>query len=66
MLTLVILLYCTSKLVTATEQCDTYLLSIPESLVRRSTTGTPKLTISHDIIGLLILLVMYTVIWSNE
>jgi len=29
-------------------------------------TGTHKLTTGQDIIGLLILLVMYTVIWSNK
>ena len=62
-----ILLYCTSKLVTATEQYNVILislviLSILESLVRRSMTGTNKLTTGQDIIGLLIFLVVYTVI----
>jgi len=68
---LLLLLYYTSKLAAASEQCDIpgislVILSIQGSLVRRSMIGTHKLITGQDIIGLLILLAMYTVIWSNK
>ena len=39
---------------------------LPESLVKSFMTGTHKLTTGRDIIGLLILLVMYIVVWDND
>jgi len=42
------------------------ILSIPVNPVKRSITGIHKLTTDRDIIGLLILLVMYTGIWNND
>ena len=58
-------------LATAPEQCDTTctnsaILIILESLVRSLMTGTHTLTTGQNIIGLLILLVMYTVIWDSD